>query len=173
MKSLLLICFLCLSTSLPALATNAVTSHDGRPHNRAYDLPDHDPIGQPGTAASVARTIEVKINETENGYMLFEPDAIHIEHGSNVRFIIDNPGSLDHEFFLGSFEEIEKHKNWMRTHPDMKHDDANSITVRSGEVGELVWHFSSKVNLAYVCLLPGHHEAGMWGVIMVHDHLAP
>jgi len=37
----------------------------------------------------------------------------------------------------------------------------------------LIWEFSDMTNLEFVCLIPGHREAGMWGVIIVHDHLAP
>ncbi|KHA54191.1 copper tolerance protein [Sulfitobacter geojensis] len=105
--------------------------------------------------------------------MLFEPDAIHIESGSIVRFVISNLGALDHEFFLGSFSEVAEHKQWMRDHPDMRHDDPNAVTVQSGQSAELIWEFTDILNLEFVCLLPGHREAGMWGVIMVHDHLAP
>ncbi len=143
------------------------------PHSRAYELPGHEPIGKPGDVASITRTVEILIKETASGYMLFEPDAIHIEKGSVVRFSVSNQGVLDHEFFLGSFDEIAEHRQWMREHPDMQHDDPNAVSIASGQSDELVWHFSAMTNLEFVCLLPGHREAGMWGVIMVHDHLAP
>ena len=55
----------------------------------------------------------------------------------------------------------------------MEHDDSNAITILSGKTVELIWEFSEKTNLEFACLLPGHREAGMWGVIMVHDHIAP
>ena len=60
----------------------------------------------------------------------------------------------------------------MRNHPDMRHDDPNAVLIPSGESGELVWEFSEMTNLEFVCLIPGHREAGMWGVIIVHDHLS-
>ena len=154
-------------------AADAVSEIGNRPHDKAYDLPDHVPIGRQGAGATVTRTIEVNINETESGYMLFEPDVIHIEHGSVVRFVINNPGSIDHEFFLGSFDEIAKHQQWMRKHPDMEHDDPNSVTIPSAKTATLDWEFSAITNLEFVCLIPGHREAGMFGVIIVHDHFGP
>lgn len=164
------LCILCLSVALPV---QAKTTQHGAPHDRAYETPGHEAIGRPSNGASVTRTIELTLKETSSGYMLFEPDAIHIENGTVVRFKINNAGGLDHEFFLGSFAEIAEHQKWMRKYPDMKHEDANAIAISSGEQAELVWEFSSMTNLEFVCLIPGHREAGMWGVIMVHNHLAP
>lgn len=152
---------------------DADTGIGERPHDKAYDSPGHVPIGKPGAGANITRTIEVKINETQSGYMLFEPDVIHIEHGSVVRFEITNPGSMEHEFFLGSFDEIAKHEQWMRKHPDMEHDNPNSVTIPSAKTATLDWEFSDITNLEFVCLIPGHREAGMFGVIIVHDHFDP
>jgi uncharacterized cupredoxin-like copper-binding protein len=154
-------------------ALQAGTSPSNEPHQRAYETADHDPIGKPNDGAFVDRTIKVSIKETQSGNMLFEPDAIQIASGSVVRFVITNSGALEHEFMLGSFDEIAKHQQWMRKFPDMAHDYANSVSIRSGEVEELVWQFSDVTNMEFACLIPGHREAGMWGVIMVHDHLAP
>jgi|TARA_R110002073_G_scaffold120512_1_gene262475 uncharacterized cupredoxin-like copper-binding protein len=168
-KVLTLLIVLCLST----VGAQASTGIGEEPHAQAYDHPGHVPIGKPGLDAEITRTIEVNIKETESGYMLFDPDAIHIEEGAVVRFVVNNFGDLDHEFFLGSFDEIAKHQQWMRNHPDMKHEDANSIAISSGSTATLDWKFSSKTNLEFVCLIPGHREAGMFGVIMIHDHLAP
>lgn len=156
-----------------ALSAEANTGTGDRPHAKEYELPGHDPIGKPASGTSITQTIEVNVKETESGEMLFEPDAIHVEKGSVVRFVINNPGVLEHEFFLGSFDEIAKHQQWMRQHPDMEHSGANTVLIPSGKTGALEWKFSTKINLEFVCLIPGHREAGMWGVIIVHDHLAP
>lgn len=173
MKPFISICILCLSIALPALAADANSDNGDQPHTHANELQGRQPIGKPGSETSVDRTIEVTITETSSGYMLFDPDAIHIGKGSVVRFVIKNFGVLDHEFMLGSFNEIEEHQKWMRLHPEEKHENANAVAISSGETAELVWQFSSETNLEFVCLIPGHREAGMWGVIMVHHHLAP
>jgi len=142
------------------------------PHAQGYDHPEHISIGKPAADSAITHTIEINIEETKSGYMLFEPDAIHIKEGSVVRFVINNFGDLDHEFFLGSFDEIAKHKQWMQKHPDMKHEGSNAVFLSRGSSETLDWEFSNKTNLEFVCLIPGHREAGMFGVIMVHDHLA-
>ena len=146
--------------------------HSKQPHEKAYEAPGHMPIGEPASGAQIDRMVEITVKETDSGYMLFEPDAIHIEKGSVVRFVIKNDGALDHEFFLGSFDEIAEHLQWMQQYPDMEHNDPNAVAVSHGTTATLDWKFSSKTNLEFVCLIPGHREAGMWGVIMIHDHLA-
>lgn len=169
MKRFIRTCAFFVSLAFPAISVDVASGKGQEPHKRAFEMPGHDPIGKPGDRSFVTRTIE-----TASGYMFFDPDALHIESGSIVRFVISNLGALDHEFFLGSFSEVAEHQNWMRDHPDMQHDDPNAITVQSGQSAELIREFTDILNLEFVCLLPGHREAGMWGVIMVHDdHLAP
>ncbi|WP_138925168.1 cupredoxin domain-containing protein [Sulfitobacter sp. BSw21498] len=172
MNAALNIFTLCLSLILIGTLTQASSGKGQKPRSTAYNLPGHDPIGKPGDNASITRTIEISIKETENGYLLFEPDAIHIEKDSVVRFVVNNPGDLDHDFFLGSFNEIAEHKQWMREHPDMQHDGLNAVSISSGQSDELAWQFSAATNLEFACLRPAHREAGMWGVIMVHERLA-
>ena len=173
MKFLLATYILLICSVVPVTASQAETAHDGRPHDRAYEMADHQPIGMPSKGILATETIELSISETASGYMLFEPDAIYIEKGSVVRFVINNDGALDHEFFLGSFDEVSKHEQWMQKYPYMDHDDPNAVAIPSGEQAELIWDFSTIANLEFVCLVPGHREVGMWGVIIVHDHLAP
>ncbi len=171
LKPVLLI--LAFGVSLSPLAADADSGVGNRPHDKAYDHPGNASIGRPATGATITRTIEVKVNETESGYMLFEPDVFVIEQGSVVRFSIHNTGSIDHEFFLGSFDEIAKHQQWMRKHPNMEHDGQNSVTIPRAKTASLDWEFSTITNLEFVCLIPGHREAGMFGVIIVHDHFGP
>ncbi|KZX97866.1 MULTISPECIES: cupredoxin domain-containing protein [unclassified Sulfitobacter] len=173
MKTFIGTCSLFLALMFPAWAVYASSGKDQQPYAGVSETPGHDPIGKPGDGSSIDRTIEISVRETASGYMLFEPDAIQIESGSVVRFSISNTGALDHEFFLGSFDEIAKHQQWMREHPDMQHDSANLVSIPSGQNAELIWEFSDVTNLEFACLIPGHREAGMWGVIIVHDHLAP
>lgn len=173
MKSFLSTCTLLLTITLPAWATHGNALQSEQLHVEVSEVLEHELIGKPGNKSLVTRTIEVNIKETEAGFMLFEPDAIGIEHGSVVQFMINNDGALDHEFFLGSFAEVGEHQQWMHKHPEVEHDDPNAITILSGMTVELIWEFLEKTNLEFVCLFPGHREAGMWGVIMVHDHLAP
>lgn len=173
MKSIISACSLCLVMATSAWASHATMAQDSQPYAQISDQPGHDTIGKPADKEATTRTIEVKIRETASGKMLFEPDAIHIAQGSVVRFVISNGGTLNHEFFLGSFDEIKEHQLWNHKYPDSQHEGANAVAVPVGETAELVWEFSSMTNLEFACLIPGHREAGMWGVIIVHHHLAP
>jgi uncharacterized cupredoxin-like copper-binding protein len=173
MKPFLIACTLSLTLVLPAWATDKNPLQSKQSLTEISEVSEHGLIGKPGHKGLVTRTIEVNITETETGYMLFEPDAISIQHGAVVRFIINNDGALDHEFFLGSFAEVGKHQQWVHKHSDMEHDDPNAVKIPSGKTAELIWEFSEMTNLEFVCLIPGHREARLWGVIMVHDHLSP
>jgi uncharacterized cupredoxin-like copper-binding protein len=55
----------------------------------------------------------------------------------------------------------------MKKYPDMEHDDPNGIRLEPGKSGELVWRFTKKGEFEYGCLIPGHREAGMTGLIIV------
>tara|TARA_R110000796_G_scaffold39114_4_gene97848 strand:+ start:4042 stop:4566 length:525 start_codon:yes stop_codon:yes gene_type:complete len=165
---LIIIAFLLLGL-LPAQAS---TGGGVKPHAGVSEKSNHNFIGSPSDDSLVTREIEVSIRETAAGYMLFEPDAIYIKKGTTVRFVITNTGAMSHEFYLGSFDEIQQHEQWMRSHPDMAHVDQNAVAIPAGETAELVWKFSVETNLEFVCLIDGHREAGMWGVIIVHDHVS-
>tara|TARA_R110002096_G_scaffold220488_2_gene408991 strand:+ start:1592 stop:2170 length:579 start_codon:yes stop_codon:yes gene_type:complete len=168
-KPLLIIIVYVLIGLLPALAN---TGEGVSPHAGVSEKSSHNFIGSPSDDSLVTQEIEISIRETAAGYMLFVPDVIYIKKGSTVRFVITNTGAMYHEFYLGSFEEIQQHEQWMRSHPDMSHVDQNAVAIPAGEAAELVWKFSVETNLEFVCLIDGHREAGMWGVIIVHDHVS-
>ena len=163
MKTSFKTCTLAAALILSALSAHASDGKSQQPHLRAYDLPDHDPIGEPPGDATPDRTVDITVRETGSGYMLFDPDALHIENGAVVRFRVTNSGKLDHTFFLGSFDEVTENRQWMQEHPDMTHDAANFISIPSGETGELIWKFSDVTNLEFACLVPGHRDAGCGG----------
>ncbi len=127
---------------------------------------DHRAYGEPGDPKKPARVVEVVMKETE-GAMLFVPDKVSVKRGEQVRFSMKNHGESDHEFVLGTADEIEAHAEEMRKNHDMEHDDPNSKRLRSKENGDIVWHFSEKGTFVFACLIPGHMEAGMRGTIQV------
>ena len=117
MKTSFKTCTLAAALILSALSAHASDGKSQQPHLRAYDLPDHDPIGEPPGDATPDRTVDITVRETGSGYMLFDPDALHIENGAVVRFRVTNSGKLDHTFFLGSFDEVTENRQWMQEHP--------------------------------------------------------
>lgn len=122
--------------------------------------------GEPGDPAAPARVVEVAMREGD-GKMLFAPDVVTVEKGEQIRFRLKNEGQLEHEFFLGTPEEIEEHADMMQAVPDMKHNDPNAIRLDTKADGEIIWKFTSEGEFDFVCLIPGHREAGMIGRIVV------
>ncbi|MBS0194800.1 MAG: cupredoxin family protein [Proteobacteria bacterium] len=135
-------------------ATVSVWAHDG----------DHAAgIGQPGVAKAAQRTLTIVTTDA----MRFDPPAFAVTAGQTVRLHIVNMGKLVHEFVLGTDADIAAHAKMMRAMPDMAHADASSVRVEPGKSADLVWKFSVPGRFAYACLLPGHTEAGMHGVVTV------
>lgn len=122
--------------------------------------------GEPGDAQTSTRIASVTVRDAD-GTLVFEPALVKVQLDEQVRFVVTNAGQLDHEFFLGSADEILEHKDMMKNMPDMEQNDANVIRLRPGQTKELVWHFTKRGNFEYACLLPGHLEAGMLGKVTV------
>jgi len=120
-------------------------------------------IGKPGKAENVNRSITINMYDS----MRYEPDHITVRQGETVRFIVKNSGKIKHELMLGTEKELKEHYEIMKKHPEMEHDDENMITLQPGASGEIVWQFTKAGKVDFACLLPGHYEAGMKGVMSV------
>ncbi len=138
----------------PALADKA-----GPHHN-------HHSAGQPGDPKNPARTVEVVMREAD-GKMMFVPNRIEVRRGEQIRFVLRNAGTLEHEFVLATKQENRKHAEEMRKNPDMEHDDPNMTRVAAGKARELVWRFTKRGTFEFGCLIPGHYEGGMFGTVVV------
>lgn len=122
--------------------------------------------GEPGNPKRPARAVLVTMREGD-GKMMFIPDRLEIRRGEQVRFILTNSGELEHEFVLATTEENLKHAEEMKKNPDMEHDDPNAKRVGPKKKSELLWRFTKAGTFEYGCLIPGHREAGMTGIIVV------
>ncbi len=122
--------------------------------------------GEPGNPKKPARVVQVTASEAD-GKMQFIPDKVDVRKGEQVRFIIRNNGLLKHEFVLASVRDNDKHAELMKKYPDMEHDDPNAKDVEPGKTAEFVWRFSKAGSFEFACLIPGHREAGMHGVVNV------
>ncbi len=123
--------------------------------------------GEPGNPKRPARQVIVTLKETEDGKMLYSPDRIQVKRGEQIRFVLKNVGALEHEFILDSIENNAKHKIEMQKNPDMEHDDPNGKRLASGKSTEMLWRFSKVGEFEFGCLIPGHHESGMKGTVVV------
>jgi len=129
----------------------------------AHNPEAHSAVGEPGRAAAVTRTIQVKMSDS----MRFHPEKISVKRGETIKFVVHNDGIEPHEFMLGEIKELQEHAEVMRKHPTMVHDDPNAITVNPGQTGELIWKFTKSGRIDFACLIPGHFEKGMKGDIQV------
>lgn len=141
-------------------------AHDDKQHAQGAAhsaAPQAGSFGQPGTAKNVTRTVAIHMTDT----MRFTPGALTFKRGETVRLHIVNDGKLPHEFILGTRQEIAEHTDMMRRMPGMVHADANAVSVAPGKSADSVWKFSVAGTFLYACLVPGHHEAGMQGIVTV------
>lgn len=142
--------------------------------------------GEPGKVLDISRTITVEMHDN-----YYEPEAIEIKAGETVRFVVENKGSLVHEFNIGTPAMHEGHQKEMQMMVEhgviqrgkinhkmmemdmgngqsMKHDDPNSMLLEPGQSDEIVWRFNGKRNIEFACNVPGHYQAGMYGDIEVN-----
>jgi uncharacterized cupredoxin-like copper-binding protein len=145
--------------SLAALVSAAMLLPAG-----AHD--DHFSAGVPGNPRLPARTVTVVMSDGD-GAMKFTPDSLALRNGEQVRFVLQNKGALPHEFRLATAKDNDEHAAMMREMPDMKHHEANAVTVSPGHSAEILWRFSQPGTFEFACLIPGHREAGMHGTVTV------
>jgi uncharacterized cupredoxin-like copper-binding protein len=126
----------------------------------------HFSAGAPGDPKKPARTVRVKMLD-DGKKMSFEPSLLEVKRNEQVRFVLDNVGTYDHEFVLATPEENRKHAEEMKKNPEMEHDDPNAKRLSPFAKGELVWRFTKRGEFEFACLIPGHSEAGMVGKVVV------
>lgn len=118
-----------------------------------------NPLGEPGKAAEVSRTVTVDMADT----MRFRPEMIDVQQGETIRFVVKNSGRLKHEMVLGTPKELKAHYAMMLKMPEMEHAEDNMVTVEPGKTGEIIWRFTRARVVDFACLQPGHYGAGMKG----------
>ena len=124
---------------------------------------DVSPIGQPGVAAKVNRTVAVGMSDT----MTYTPSDIQVKKGETIRFVVTNSGKVPHEMSLGTEKELLEHLEEMKKFPGMEHDEPSKLTLAPGKKGEIIWRFTQAGPVNFACLMPGHYEAGMKGKVHV------
>ena len=151
----------CLGAGLQgALAHSDRHGHDARAHAR------HFAAGEPGDPTKPSRVVEISMSEGP-GTMSYTPAHIEVRKGEQIRFVLRNDGELRHELVLDSAAGNLEHKAAMAANPDMTHDEPNGRELDPKRTGELLWRFGTAGTFEYACLIPGHYEAGMRGVVVV------
>ena len=140
------------------------SSHDAHEHSR--HAVKSFAAGEPGTPDEAYRTIEIVMNDA-SGAMAFSPNTLEVKRGEQVKFVLQNAGALDHEFLIDSVANNADHKAAMAENPDMQHAEPNGRRLAPGASSELIWRFTKPGSFEIACLIPGHYEAGMKGVVVV------
>ena len=134
-----------------------VVAHAAAPVQKAF--------GIEGDASKASRTVNIDLSDD----MRFTPPSLTIKRGETVKFVVTNKGATLHEMVLGTRDDIAKHAAMMREHAHhhMTHDAPGMVALEPGKTGTIVWQFNRAGTFEYACLVPGHYEAGMRGVIAV------
>jgi uncharacterized cupredoxin-like copper-binding protein len=138
-----------------SVAAAPARSHDHHAHE-SYSA------GEPGDATKPARTIEIELSE-----MTYEPIRIEVKRGEQIRFVLRNAGTEDHEFLLATTRENLKHAEVMKKYPHMEHDDPNGVRIAPRKTAEILWRFTKAGSFEYSCLIPNHRDYGMVGHVTV------
>ena len=145
-----------------AAAAGPAIAHGDHEHGREIFA-----AGEPGDPARPAKAVEVTLEEKPDGTMVISPARLDVALGEQVRFDVKNAGKATHEFMLDSVAHNARHKLAMQKNPEMEHDDPNGKTLDPGASTQILWRFSKPGSFEFACLIPGHYEAGMHGVVTV------
>jgi uncharacterized cupredoxin-like copper-binding protein len=122
------------------------------------------------------RTIEIELTDFQ-----FSPDLAAVSTGQTVEFIVTNHGALEHEFRVTTQHGIDEHiAGGHQEHMDdddmgdMDDDDMGDLgdmpmlVIPPGETMTLTVTMPDDPTTytRFVCLIPGHYEAGMVGEIV-------
>ncbi|MEN9627590.1 MAG: oxidoreductase, partial [Pseudomonadota bacterium] len=147
------------------LTCRTADAHGSKPHGgppRAAPA-EQKAWGIAGQAAAVTRTVHVEMTDD----MRFTPARLTVRLGQTVRFKVRNRGRVLHEFVIGTRAENEAHAALMVKFPDMEHDEPWMAHVPPGRQGEVIWTFNRAGDFEFACLMAGHYQAGMAGLLRV------
>ena len=117
-------------------------------------------FGKPGTASEVSRTVEVSTLDS----LRFDPESIEVKSGETIKFVVTNPGRIEHEFVLGDTEYQRSHGADAAA---MDHDTGNGQVVGPGQTAEVIWTFAEDGEVQFACHVDDHYSAGMYGTVAV------
>ena len=151
-----------MKTTILAIVLMALSTATAPARSHEHHAHESYSAGEPGDAAKPARTIEIEMSE-----MTYEPIRIEVKRGEQIRFVLRNAGTEDHEFLLATTKENLKHAEVMKKYPHMEHDDPNGVRLGPKKTAEILWRFTKPGIFEYSCLIPDHRDYGMVGHVTV------
>lgn len=122
-------------------------------------------LGEPADASQSDRTVHIVANDQ----LKFDPDSVEVKVGETITFEIENTGTVDHEFILGSAEYQADHEQEMQSGGMDMGEEPNELVAPAGETASLTWRFTEAGTTQFGCHEPGHFPAGMVGTITVSE----
>jgi uncharacterized cupredoxin-like copper-binding protein len=122
--------------------------------------------GEPGDPKRPSRVVEIVMTD-DGAKMAYAPDRLEVKKGEQIKFVLKNVGVVDHEFLIDTVKNNAQHKLEMEKNPDLEHEEPNGARVKPGATREILWRFTKSGTFEFACLLPGHYESGMKGVVAI------
>lgn len=148
--------------TLSLVAPMPASAHSGHGQHGTHSFE----AGEPGDPKRPFRTVEILMTD-EGAKMAYTPDRLEVKRGEQVKFVLRNIGVVDHEFLIDSKQNNAKHKLEMEKSPDLEHEEPNGARLKPGATREIFWRFTKAGTFEFACLLPGHYESGMKGVVVI------
>ncbi len=152
---------MCFSTQLAFASGSHDHSHDD---DVEFDATETE-FGSFDPDMKASKTIEVGMSDD----MKFTPNVIKVKKGEVLKFKHTNNGNIMHEFVLGTADTLDEHAEMMKKFPNMEHEEPYMIHVAPGKSGDMMWRFDKAGEFAFGCLIPGHYDAGMKGIVIVES----
>ena len=116
-------------------------------------------VGCSPTSAAIGEVVELTIEHSR-----FVPEAIEVDEGSTVTFVIHNEDPIAHEFILGDDDVQLVHEQGTEKHHG---DRPGEVSIPQGTTRSTTFTFTSGADLEFACHLPGHYDYGMRGAVEV------
>ncbi len=151
------------------LVEKKVENMDKNSHNHSHHKANKENYksGEPFDGNNVDDTLIRIINISASDLMKFSKEKIVVSEGEKIKFVVSNDGKINHEFTIGTIDEINSHHKEMMNMPNMIHNSPNSITISPNSKKELFWSFKKVENIRIACLINGHYQAGMFLDVIV------
>jgi uncharacterized cupredoxin-like copper-binding protein len=148
--------------TLGLVAPMPASAHSGHGQHGAHTFA----AGEPGDPKRPFRTVEILMTD-QGAKMGYTPDRLEVKRGEQVKFVLKNVGVVDHEFLVDTVQNNAKHKLEMEKNPDIEHEEPNGARLKPGTTREILWRFTKAGTFEFACLLPGHYESGMKGIVVI------
>jgi uncharacterized cupredoxin-like copper-binding protein len=117
----------------------------------------------PEVAPSPAQIIDVTLSDT----LRIDPGTMAVKLGEPVRFVVENTGTVDHEFFLGDAAAQDQHEAEMVSLGGAIPEEMDGMSVPAGSTKTIDHTFWSTASVYAGCHVRGHYQAGMRATIHV------